>query len=82
MVAQLPVRFPVGESGVAGDGVEGVGGVQRGLAAQLIVKLGKAVMLFPEDSSWDVFMNGISSFTEDFMEGVRNQGKHDKRDPL
>lgn len=47
-----------------------------------IVKLGEAVMLFPADSAWSVFMNGISSFSDDFMQEGRNQGVYDKRASL
>ena len=38
-----------------------------------IRKIGKAVMLFPKDDEWEVFMNGINGFTADFMEDGRPQ---------
>ena len=38
-----------------------------------IVKVGKIVMLFPKEQIWEIFLEGLNSFTPDFMEGERNQ---------
>ena len=38
-----------------------------------IARLGEAVMLFPKDSAWGIFLNGLGSFTYDFMENGREQ---------
>jgi len=45
----------------------------------LIQKVGDAVILLPHDKSWDVFLHGLSIFTDDFMDGGRDQGKNQKR---
>jgi len=44
-----------------------------------IQKIGEAVMLFPVDKEWEVFLHGLSSFSDDFMSGERNQGTDQKR---
>jgi antitoxin VapB len=48
----------------------------------LIQKVGEAVILVPHDKSWEVFLHGISGFTDDFMAGGRDQGVTQKRKRL
>ncbi len=48
----------------------------------LIQKVGDAVILFPHDKRWEVFMHGINSFSDDFMATDRDQGTLRKREAL
>jgi len=48
----------------------------------LIQKVGNAVILIPNNKSWEVFLDGLNNFTNDFMENGRNQGIADKRENL
>jgi antitoxin VapB len=48
----------------------------------LIQKVGEAVILLPHDKSWEVFLHGLNSFTDDFMENGRNQGENQNRKNL
>jgi len=48
----------------------------------LIQKVGDAVILLPHDKSWEVFLHGLNSFTEDFMSEGREQGKNQERDDI
>ncbi|WCL50778.1 type II toxin-antitoxin system antitoxin VapB [Leptospira sp. GIMC2001] len=43
----------------------------------LIKKVGNAVILIPHEKSWEVFLEGLNSFTDDFLSEGRDQG-HDK----
>jgi antitoxin VapB len=45
-----------------------------------IQKVGEAVMLFPIDKDWEVFLHGIKSFSEDFMSEDRVQGDNQERE--
>jgi len=45
-----------------------------------IKKLGEAVMLFPVDKEWEVFLHGLNSFSDDYMAESRNQGIDQKRE--
>ena len=47
-----------------------------------IKKVGHTVMLFPKDRAWDTHIEGLESFTDDFMSTGRNQGEEQKRDTL
>ncbi len=47
-----------------------------------IRKIGNAVMLFPKESAWETFLNGLNSFTEDFFSDGRNQGVQAPRETL
>lgn len=47
-----------------------------------IRKIGNAVMLFPKESAWETFLNGLNSFTEDFFADGRNQGVQAPRETL
>ena len=38
-----------------------------------IRKVGQTVMLFPKEQTWEIFLEGLNSFTPDFMESERNQ---------
>ncbi len=46
----------------------------------LIQKVGDAVILLPNDKSWEVFLHGLNNFTDDFMNEGRAQGKNQKRE--
>jgi antitoxin VapB len=39
-----------------------------------IRKLGDVVYLFPKEAVWDVFLNGVNNFSDDFMSQGRDQG--------
>ena len=47
-----------------------------------IQKVGNAVMLFPKESAWETFLNGLNSFTDDFFADGRNQGVQEPRETL
>lgn len=47
-----------------------------------IRKVGNTVMLFPKESAWETFLNGLNSFTEDFFADGRNQGVQAPRETL
>lgn len=48
----------------------------------LIQKYGDAVILTPHDKIWEVFLDGLNSFSDDFMSEGRNQGEVQERDSL
>jgi antitoxin VapB len=48
----------------------------------LIQKVGDAVILVPRNKSWEVFMHGLNSFSEDFMSSERDQGSPRERESL
>jgi antitoxin VapB len=37
-----------------------------------VQKVGQAVVLMPKESAWEIFMDGINSFTEDFFADGRD----------
>ena len=45
-----------------------------------IQKHGNAVLLIPHEKAWEVFMEGLSGFSEDFMKNGREQGAEQKRE--
>lgn len=45
----------------------------------LIHKVGKAVLLVPSENSWEVFLESLDTFTEDFMSKGRDQGEDKER---
>jgi len=45
----------------------------------LIQRHGEAVLLIPHEKSWEVFMEGLSGFSEDFMRDGRDQGNDQDR---
>jgi len=47
-----------------------------------IQKVGNAVMLFPKERAWEIFLNGLNSFTDDFFADGRNQGVQAPRETL
>ncbi len=48
----------------------------------LIQKVGDAVILLPHDKSWEVFLHGLNSFTEDFIAEGREREKNQKREDM
>ena len=48
----------------------------------LIQKVGDAVILLPHNKSWEVFLHGLNSFSDDFMNNGRDQGKNQNREEL
>ena len=47
-----------------------------------IQKVGHVVMLFPKDRAWETFLNGLNSFTADFLEEGRDQRDQAPRETL
>jgi antitoxin VapB len=47
-----------------------------------IQKVGEAVILFPVDREWEVFLHGLHSFSDDFMSEGRCQGVDHEREEL
>ena len=47
-----------------------------------IQRHGDAVILIPHEKAWEVFMEGITGFSADFMKNGRDQGQDQKREPL
>ncbi|MDR1979347.1 MAG: type II toxin-antitoxin system VapB family antitoxin [Synergistaceae bacterium] len=47
-----------------------------------IRKLGEVVYLFPKEAAWEVFMDGLYGFSDDFMAEGRDQGEEREREPL
>jgi antitoxin VapB len=47
-----------------------------------IQKVGDAVILFPVDKEWEIFLHGLNSFSDDFMSEERLQGTHQEREKL
>ncbi|MCG6170105.1 antitoxin [Leptospira sp. FAT2] len=46
----------------------------------LIQKVGEAVILVPKNKAWNVFLEGLNGFSDDFLEEGREQPKSDKRE--
>jgi antitoxin VapB len=44
-----------------------------------IKKIGDAVVLFPKDKQWDVFLAGLSGFSDDFMQSGRELDEQDEQ---
>jgi antitoxin VapB len=47
-----------------------------------IKRIGEAIVLFPKDRAWDLFLSGLAGFTDDFMTMERQQGSEAERDAL
>ena len=47
-----------------------------------IQRVGEAVILFPVDKEWEVFLHGLNSFSDDFMSEGRLQGIDQEREKL
>ena len=48
----------------------------------LIQRLGDMVLLAPKEAAWNVFLEGLNSFTDDFCEGGREQTVQQERESL
>lgn len=48
----------------------------------LIQKVGDAVILLPHNKSWEIFLHGLNSFTDDFMKEERSQCKSQSREKI
>lgn len=47
-----------------------------------IQKFGNMVMLVPKEKAWETFLEGLHSFTDDFMADGRDQGVLQEREAL
>ena len=47
-----------------------------------IQRVGDAVILFPVDKEWEVFMHGLNNFSNDFMSEGRLQGMDQNREEI
>ena len=47
-----------------------------------INKVGDVVLLFPKEKQWAGFISSFELFTDDFMEGGREQGKAQEREVI
>ena len=47
-----------------------------------IQRIGEAVILFPVDKEWEVFLHGLNSFSDGFMSEGRLQGTDQEREKL
>lgn len=47
-----------------------------------VQKLGHAVMLYPKDTAWEIFLNGLDSFSEGFLADGRETEIPVERDAL
>ena len=45
-----------------------------------IQRHGDAVLLIPHEKAWEVFLEGLNGFSDDFMNEGRNQGLDQKRE--
>jgi antitoxin VapB len=45
-----------------------------------IQRHGDAVILIPHEKAWEVFMEGVSGFSNDFMREGRDQGQDQERE--
>ena len=45
-------------------------------------KLGDAVLLFPKERAWEVFLDGLNAFTDDYLAEGRTQGAQEPRAEL
>ena len=45
-----------------------------------IQKHGDAVLLIPHEKAWEVFMEGLLGFSDDFMKDGRDQGVNQERE--
>jgi len=47
-----------------------------------IQRVGEAVMLYPVDKEWEIFLHGLDSFSSDYMSEGRSQGENQERDEI
>jgi antitoxin VapB len=45
-----------------------------------IQKHGDAVILIPQEKAWEIFMEGINGFSDDYMQDGREQGENQERE--
>ncbi len=48
----------------------------------LIQRLGDMVLLAPKEAAWNVFLEGLNGFTDDFFEAGREQTAQPERESL
>jgi antitoxin VapB len=48
----------------------------------VIQKHGDAVLLVSQENAWEVFLEGINGFSDDFMQNGREQGNNQERESL
>lgn len=48
----------------------------------LIQKTGEGVVLFPKNKEWEIFLQGLYGFTDDFLAEGRMQGEPQERAAL
>jgi antitoxin VapB len=46
----------------------------------IIQRVGDAVILLPNNKSWEIFLQGLNNFTDDYMNEGRNQGNNQGRE--
>ena len=47
-----------------------------------VKKIGNTVMLFPKNSTWETFLNGLNNFSNDFMSNGRESTIEQERELL
>ena len=47
-----------------------------------VQKVGDAVLLFPKDKVWEIFMEGLNSFSNDYLSKGRTRDEDRPREPL
>jgi antitoxin VapB len=47
-----------------------------------IQKVGEAVILFPVDKEWEIFLHGLNSFSDDYLTEGRDQEANQEREEL
>jgi len=47
-----------------------------------IQKHGEAVIIVPKEKAWEVFLEGLNGFSDDFMSEGRDQGENQERKGL
>jgi antitoxin VapB len=47
-----------------------------------IRKTGDVVLLYPKEKEWEIFLDGINSFSKDFMQDGRDQGLDQVRENI
>lgn len=55
---------------------------QFGGGEVLMKKIGDAVVLFPKNAQWDMFLTGLAGFSGDFMEAGRGEEQPSARASL
>lgn len=45
-----------------------------------IQKHGDAVILIPQQKAWEIFIEGVTGFSEDYMQDGREQGEDQERE--